>query len=167
MEPKDVVKNWMRLKNTLEYLGLWEQLKNPLFKGVEFDPLLKDAGSNAFTMSPSRWIELTQAKGIISKNGPGGGTYAQRDIAFKFASWVSVEFELYLIKEFQRLKEDENDKSNSNLWIWKQSPDEKEEKEEKEEKQSQEDENNKSNLNCWNWNIKSYLGFYEKTKEHH
>lgn len=107
VEPKDVVKNWMRLKNTLEYLGLWEQLNNPLFKGVEFDPLLKDAGSNAFTMSPSRWIELTQAKGIISKNGPGGGTYAQRDIAFKFASWVSVEFELYLIKEFQRLKEEE------------------------------------------------------------
>jgi hypothetical protein len=106
-EPKDVVKNWMRLKNTLEYLGLWELLNNPLFKGVEFDPLLKDAGTNAFTMSPSRWVELTGAIGIITKNGAGGGTYAQRDIAFKFASWVSVEFELYLIKEFQRLKEEE------------------------------------------------------------
>ncbi|MCC5917892.1 MAG: KilA-N domain-containing protein [Cryomorphaceae bacterium] len=106
-EPKDVVKNWMRLKNTLEYLGLWEQLNNPSFKGVEFDPLLKDAGNNAFTMSPSRWVELTGAVGIITKNGPGGGTYAQRDIAFKFASWVSVEFELYLVKEFQRLKEEE------------------------------------------------------------
>ena len=106
-EPKDVVKNWMRLKNTLEYLGLWEHLNNPLFKGVEFDPLLKDAGSNAFTMSPTRWVELTGASGIITKNGAGGGTYAQRDIAFKFASWVSVEFELYLIKEFQRLKEEE------------------------------------------------------------
>lgn len=106
-EPKDVVKNWMRLKNTLEYLGLWEKLNNPAFKGVEFDPLLKDAGSNAFTMSPSRWIELTGAIGIITKNGAGGGTYAQRDIAFKFASWVSVEFELYLVKEFQRLKEEE------------------------------------------------------------
>jgi len=106
-EPKDVVKNWMRLKNTLEYLGLWEQLNNPIFKGVEFDPLLKEAGSNAFTMSPSRWVELTNAIGIVSKNGAGGGTYAQRDIAFKFASWVSVEFELYLIKEFQRLKEEE------------------------------------------------------------
>lgn len=106
-EPKDVVKNWMRLKNTLEYLGLWEQLNNPAFKGVEFDPLLKDAGSNAFTMSPSRWIEITGAVGIITKNGAGGGTYAQRDIAFKFASWVSVEFELYLVKEFQRLKEEE------------------------------------------------------------
>lgn len=107
VEPKDVVKNWMRLKNTLEYLGLWERLNNSNFKGVEFDPLLKDAGSNAFTMSPSRWVELTGAIGIITKNGAGGGTYAQRDIAFKFASWISVEFELYLIKEFQRLKEDE------------------------------------------------------------
>ncbi len=107
IEPKDVVKNWLRLKNTLEYLGLWEKLNNPQFKGVEFDPLFHEAGSNSFTMSPSRWIETTNAKGIIVKNGSGGGTYAQRDIAFKFASWVSVEFELYLIKEFQRLKEDE------------------------------------------------------------
>jgi hypothetical protein len=106
-EPKDVVKNWMRLKNTLEYLGLWERLNNPNFKGVEFDPLLQDAGSNTFTMSPSRWAELTHAIGIITKAGKGGGTYAQKDIAFKFASWVSVEFELYLVKEFQRLKEEE------------------------------------------------------------
>ena len=96
VEPKDVVKNWMSVKNTLEY-----------FKGVEFDPLLNEAGNNAFTMSPSRWVETTGAIGIITKNGAGGGTYAQRDIAFKFASWVSVEFELYLIKEFQRLKEQE------------------------------------------------------------
>ena len=107
IEPKDVVKNWLRSKNTLEYLGLWEQLNNPNFKGVEFDPLLKEAGSNAFTMSPTRWVEITNAVGIICKSGANGGTYAQRDIAFKFASWVSVEFELYLIKEFQRLKEDE------------------------------------------------------------
>jgi hypothetical protein len=107
LEPKDVVKNWMRLKNTLEYLGLWEKLNNPTFKGVEFDPLFKEAGSNAFTMSPTRWVELTHAIGMITKNGAGGGTYAQRDIAFKFASWVSVEFELYLVKEFQRLKEEE------------------------------------------------------------
>lgn len=106
-EPKDVVKNWMRVKNTLEYLGLWEKLNNPDFKGVEFDPLLAEAGSNAFTMSPSRWVELTGAIGIVAKNGAGGGTFAQRDIAFKFASWVSVEFELYLVKEFQRLKEEE------------------------------------------------------------
>jgi hypothetical protein len=107
LEPKDVVKNWMRLKNTIEYLGLWEILNNPNFKGVEFDPLLMQAGSNAFTLNPTRWIELTNAVGLITKNGRGGGTYAQRDIAFKFASWVSVEFELYLIKEFQRLKEEE------------------------------------------------------------
>ena len=107
LEPKDVVKNWMRLKNTIEYLGLWEMLNNPDFKGVEFDPLLMQAGSNAFTLNPTRWIELTNAIGLITKNGRGGGTYAQRDIAFKFASWVSVEFELYLIKEFQRLKEEE------------------------------------------------------------
>lgn len=107
IEPKDVVKNWMRLKNTLEYLGLWEQLNNPKFKGVEFDPLLNQAGSNSFTLSPTRWAELTGAVGVITKNGVGGGTYAQRDIAFKFASWVSVEFELYLVKEFQRLKEEE------------------------------------------------------------
>ena len=107
IEPKDVVKNWMRLKNTLEYLGLWEQLNNLSFKGVEFDPLMRDAGSNAFTMSPTRWAELTGAIGIITKNGAGGGTFAQRDIAFKFASWVSVEFKLYLVKEFQRLKEEE------------------------------------------------------------
>lgn len=107
MEPKDVVKNWLRSKNTIEYLGLWESLNNPLFKGVEFDPLLREAGSNAFTLSPSKWIELTDASGLLIKNGANGGTYAQRDIAFKFASWVSVEFELYLVKEFQRLKEEE------------------------------------------------------------
>ena len=97
----------LRQKNTLEYLGLWEKLNNPNFKGVEFDPLLAEAGSNAFTMSPTRWVELTSAIGIVTKNGAGGGTYAQRDIAFKFANWVSVEFELYLVKEFQRLKAEE------------------------------------------------------------
>ncbi len=107
LEPKDVVKNWMRLKNTLEYLGLWELLNNPSFKGVDFDPLLREAGSNAFTMSPTRWVEITGAVGIITTRGAGGGTFAQKDIAFKFASWVSVEFELYLVKEFQRLKEEE------------------------------------------------------------
>ena len=107
IEPKDVVKNWLRSKNTLEYLGLWESLNNPDFRGVEFDPFLKEAGSNSFTMSPSRWIETTNAIGLIVKKGANAGTYAQRDIAFKFASWVSVEFELYLIKEFQRLKAEE------------------------------------------------------------
>jgi hypothetical protein len=95
VEPKDVVKNWMRLKNTLEYLGLWERLNNPVFKGVDFDPLLRDAGSNAFTMSPTPWVEITGAIGIITKNGNGSGTYAQRDIAFKFASWVSADTTYY------------------------------------------------------------------------
>lgn len=107
IEPKDVVKNWLRLKNTIEYLGLWEKLYNSDFKGVEFDPLYQEAGSNAFTMSPTRWVETTNAIGLVTKNGANGGTYAQKDIAFKFASWVSVEFELYLVKEFQRLKEEE------------------------------------------------------------
>ncbi len=108
-EPKDVVKNWMRQKNTLEYLGLWERLHNPQFKGVEFDPLLNQAGSNSFTMSPTRWIELTAAIGIISTTGRNGGTYAITEIAFKFANWVSVEFELYLVMEFQRLKAKEQE----------------------------------------------------------
>ncbi len=107
IEPKDVVKNWLRSKNTLEYLGLWERLNNPCFKGVEFDPLLIEAGSNAFTMSPSRWIETTNAIGLITKNGAKGGTYAYKDIAFEFGSAISVPFKLYLIEEFQRLKAEE------------------------------------------------------------
>ena len=106
-EPKDVVKNWMRLKNTIEYMGLWEKLNNPQFKGVGFDPLFQEAGTNAFTLSPTKWIEQTNAIGIVCTTGRNGGTYAQRDIAFKFANWISVEFELYLVKEFQRLKEEE------------------------------------------------------------
>jgi hypothetical protein len=107
-EPKDVVKNWMRSKTTIEFLGLWEQLNNPDFKGVEFDSFLYEAGSNAFTLSPSKWIEITKAKGLISRQGNKGGTFAHKDIAFEFASWVSSGFKLYLIKEFQRLKEDES-----------------------------------------------------------
>ncbi len=114
-EPKDVVKNWMRSKNTVEFLGLWEQLNNPDFKGVDFDPLLIEAGSNAFTLSPSKWIETTNARGIISKSGKNGGTFAHKDIAFEFASWISASFKLYLIKEFQRLKETEN---NQNELQW-------------------------------------------------
>ena len=109
-EPKDVVKNWMRSRTTIEFIGLWEQLNNPNFKGVEFDSFLFEAGSNAFTLSPSKWIETTNAKGIISKQGKNGGTFAHKDIAFEFASWVSSGFKLYLIKEFQRLKADENDR---------------------------------------------------------
>lgn len=106
-EPKDVVKNWLRSKTTIEFLGLWEQINNPNFKGVEFDTFKNDAGSNSFTMSPTKWIESTNAIGVISTAGRYGGTFAHRDIAFEFASWISAEFKLFLIKEFQRLKEDE------------------------------------------------------------
>lgn len=109
-EPKDVVKNWMRSRTTIEFLGIWEQLNNPDFKGVEFDSFMFEAGSNSFTLSPSKWIETTNAKGIVTKQGNNGGTFAHRDIAFEFASWVSSGFKLYLIKEFQRLKADENDR---------------------------------------------------------
>jgi hypothetical protein len=106
-EPKDVVKNWMRSKTTLEFLGLWEKLNNPNFKGVEFDSFMYQAGSNSFVLSPSKWIESTNAIGIISKAGNAGGTFAHQDIAFEFASWISAEFKLYLLKEFQRLKAEE------------------------------------------------------------
>lgn len=106
-EPKDVVKNWLRNKNTIEFLGLWEQINNPNFKGVEFDDFKNAAGLNSFTMSPTKWIETTNAIGILSKAGRYGGTYAHKDIAFEFASWISAEFKLFLIKEFQRLKNEE------------------------------------------------------------
>lgn len=109
-EPKDVVKNWMRSRSTIEFLGLWEKIHNPDFKGVEFDTFMYQAGSNSFVLSPSKWIETTSSIGIISKPGSGGGTFAHKDIAFEFASWVSSEFKLYLLVEFQRLKEDENDR---------------------------------------------------------
>jgi hypothetical protein len=114
LEPKDVVKNWMRSRTTIEFLAIWEQLNNPQFKGVEIDPLLFEAGDNAFTLSPSRWIEMTNAVGIISKAGKNGGTFAHQDIAFEFATWVSSAFKMYLIKEFQRLKVDENDRLKLN-----------------------------------------------------
>ena len=106
--PADVVKNWMRSKENIIFLGLWERINNPDFKLVEFDQFLKVAGLNAFVLPPQRWIEKTGAIGLISKQGHNGGTYAHKDIAFEFASWISVEFKLYLIKEFQRLKIDEN-----------------------------------------------------------
>jgi len=106
----DLVRNWLRNRNTIEFLGIWEQLNNPFFKPVEFDGFRKQAGLNSFTLTPSQWIEKTNAIGIISKQGRYGGTYAHKDIAFEFASWISVEFKLYLIKEFQRLKEEEQKK---------------------------------------------------------
>ncbi len=107
-EPKDVVKNWMRSRSTIEFLGLWEQLNNPEFKGVEFDSFIQEAGSNSFTLSPQKWISATNAIGVISKSGRHGGTFAHKDIAFEFASWVSAEFKLYIIKDYLRLKTDEN-----------------------------------------------------------
>ena len=109
-EPKDVVKNWLRVRDTVEFLGLWETIHNPNFKGVEFDSFRKEAGTNAFTVSPQRWIENTNAIGIVSKSGRGGGTFAHPDIAMEFASWISAEFKLYLIQDYKRLKSDENSK---------------------------------------------------------
>jgi len=107
-EPFSIINNWMRSRSTIEFLGLWEKLSNPEFKPLEFERFRNEAGSNYFVLSPQRWIEATQAVGITSKSGRYGGTYAHRDIAFEFASWISAEFKLYLIKEFDRLKDDEN-----------------------------------------------------------
>lgn len=104
----DVIRNWLRSRNTVEFLGVWERLNNPAFNPVEFDGIRIQTGLNSFTLTPKQWIEKTRAIGIISQTGRYGGTYAHKDIAFEFASWVSVEFKLYLIKEFQRLKDDEN-----------------------------------------------------------
>jgi hypothetical protein len=106
--PADIVKNWMRSRSTIEFLGLWERLNNPKFKLVEFDQFRNEAGSNAFVLNPQKWVEKTHAMGVISKSGRYGGTFAHKDIAFEFASWVSVEFKLYIIKDYQRLKADEN-----------------------------------------------------------
>lgn len=113
-EPKDVVKNWLRSKSTIEFLGLWEKINNPNFKGVEIDSLLIEAGSNSFTLSPSKWVESTKAIGIITSAGKYGGTFAHSEIALEFASWVSPEFKLYLITEIKRLKTAESDQQNLN-----------------------------------------------------
>jgi len=107
-EPFAIINNWMRSRSTIEFLGLWEKLSNPDFKPLEFERFRSEAGNNYFVLSPQRWIESTNAIGFISKSGRYGGTYAHKDIAFEFASWISSEFKLYLIKEFQRLKDDEN-----------------------------------------------------------
>lgn len=105
----DLIYSWMRSRNTVEFLGIWEHMHNPDFKGVEFDTFKKQAGLNSFRLTPKKWIDATNAIGIQSKAGRyGGGTYAHRDLAFEFGSWLSPEFKLYLIKEFQRLKEDES-----------------------------------------------------------
>jgi hypothetical protein len=103
-----LIGNWLRNRNTIEFLGIWEQLNNPAFNPIEFDGIKKQAGLNSFLLSAKQWIDKTRAIGLVSKAGRYGGTYAHKDIAFEFAAWISVEFKLYLIKEFQRLKEDEN-----------------------------------------------------------
>lgn len=105
--PADIIKNRLRSRSTIDLLGLWEKLNNPDFKLVEFDQFRFEAGENAFVLSPKKWIETTNAIGLVSKSGRNGGTFAHRDIAFEFASWISVEFKLYLIKEFQRLQDAE------------------------------------------------------------
>jgi hypothetical protein len=103
-----VIQNWMRNRNTIEFLGVWERLNNADFKPLEFEGFKNKAGLNSFVLTPRQWIDTTHASGLVSKSGRYGGTYAHRDIAFEFASWISVEFKLYLIKEFQRLKDDES-----------------------------------------------------------
>jgi hypothetical protein len=109
-EPFSIINNWMRSRSTIEFIGLWETIHNANFKPIEFERFRIEAGNNYFVLSPKRWIENTNAIGIISKSGRYGGTYAQKDIAFEFASWISSEFKLYLIIEFQRLKEEEQNK---------------------------------------------------------
>ena len=107
-DPNDVIKNWMRGKDVIQFLGLWEKLNNPDFKPVEFDGFKMEAGTNAFTLSPQKWITATNAIGIISKAGRYGGTYAHRDIAYHFGMWISPKFQLLLVKEYQRLKAEEH-----------------------------------------------------------
>lgn len=107
-EPNDVIRNWLRRKDTIEFLGLWETLNNPNFNPVEFDGFRMQAGSNAFTLSPQKWISSTNAIGIVTKAGRYGGTYAHSDIAMEFASWISAEFKLYIIQDYKRIKLDEN-----------------------------------------------------------
>ena len=109
-DPTAVIQNWMRNRDTVEFLGLWETLHNPDFKPLEFEGFRMQAGLNAFTLSPTKWINAVNAIGIVSKSGRYGGTYAHSDIAFEFASWVSAEFKLYIIKDYKRLKSDENSK---------------------------------------------------------
>lgn len=106
-DPRYPIQNWMRNKDVISYLGLWESIHNENFKGVEFDTFKNEAGSNKFKISPQKWIRETNAIGMISKSGNNGGTYARSDIALEFASWLSPEFKLYVIQEFQRLKKNE------------------------------------------------------------
>ena len=113
-DPTAVIQNWMRNRDVIEFLGLWERLHNPDFKPLEFEGFKKQAGANAFTMSPKKWIEATDAIGIVSKEGRYGGTYAHSDIAMSFATWISPEFQLYIMKDYRRLKTDENSRLSLN-----------------------------------------------------
>ena len=113
-EPAAVIQNWMRNRDVIEFLGLWEKLHNPNFNPLEFEGFREQAGANAFTMSPKKWIEATNAIGIVSKAGRYGGTYAHSDIAMSFATWISPEFQLYIMKDYRRLKTDENSRLSLN-----------------------------------------------------
>ncbi len=113
-DPAAVIQNWMRGRDVLEFLGLWESLHNPQFNLLEFEGFRNQAGANAFTMSPKKWIDRTNAIGIVSKSGRYGGTFAHSDIAFEFASWISAEFKLYIIKDYKRLKYDESSRLSLN-----------------------------------------------------
>ncbi len=114
-DPRFVIQNWMRNRNTIEFLGVWEQLHNPDFNRVQFEAVKNEAGLNRFVMTPSKWIEQMNSIGIVSKSGRyGGGTYAHSDIALEFASWISAEFKLYIMKDYQRLKKDENSRLSLN-----------------------------------------------------
>ena len=113
-DPTAVIQNWMRNRDVIDFLGLWERLHNPDFKPLEFEGFRKQAGANAFTMSPKKWIEATNAIGIVSKAGRYGGTYAHSDIAMSFATWISPEFQLYIMKDYRRLKTDENSRLSLN-----------------------------------------------------
>ena len=114
-DPAAVIQNWMRNRDVIEFLGLWETLHNTDFNPLEFEGFKKVAGANAFTMSPQKWIKATNAIGIVSKSGRyGGGTFAHSDIAMEFASWISAEFKLYIVKDYRRLKADENSRLSLN-----------------------------------------------------
>lgn len=113
-DPRFVIQNWMRNRNTLEFIGLWEVLNNENFNRVQFDTYRNEAGLNRFIMTPQKWINSTNAIGIISKAGKYGGTYAHYDIAMEFASWISAEFKLYIIQDYKRLKSDENSRLSLN-----------------------------------------------------
>ncbi len=112
--PGYVIQNWLRAKSTVSFIGLWEKLNNPDFNCLEFEAIKKEAGENSFVLTPKRWVESVNAIGIVTKQGRYANTYAHRDIAFEFASWISPEFKLYIIKDYQRLKQDENSRLSLN-----------------------------------------------------